>query len=107
MPCGCASHLGRQSELQFLCPTHGTQGDDSQAGGCHGPCQYVQTFLPTLRETAPGEVDMVDEEGGETDLLAVRLLLWPENQPEKILMRQCADAWLLLQSSRAGCCHLC
>jgi hypothetical protein len=28
-----------------------------------------------LREQAPGEVDMVDEEGGEMDLLSVGLLL--------------------------------
>jgi hypothetical protein len=33
------------------------------------------------REKAPREVDVVDEEGGEMDLLSVRLLLRKGNQP--------------------------
>jgi hypothetical protein len=31
-----------------------------------------------LRETAPGEVDVANEEGGEMDLFSVQLLLWKE-----------------------------
>jgi hypothetical protein len=44
-------------------------------------CQYVQALLPTLGEKAPGEVDVADEEGGEMDLLPVRLLLRKGNRP--------------------------
>jgi hypothetical protein len=54
---------------------HGKRGDDRRTGGCHGSGQYVQTLLPTLGEKASGEVDVVDEEGGEMDLLSVQLLL--------------------------------
>jgi hypothetical protein len=49
-----------------------------------------------LREMAPGEVDVVDEEGGEMDLLSVQLILWKENQPSKIPTRKHPDALLLL-----------
>jgi hypothetical protein len=59
-----------------------------------------------LRETALGEVDVADEEGGERNLLAVRLLLGSGNRPAKIPTHQCADALLLLQSLCAGHCHL-
>jgi hypothetical protein len=55
------------------------QEDNSQTGGCHESHQHAQTFLPTLGEKAPGEVDVVDEEGGEMDLLTVQLLLRQEN----------------------------
>jgi hypothetical protein len=34
-----------------------------------------------LGETTPGEVDVVDEEGGEMDLLSVRLLFKKGNRP--------------------------
>jgi hypothetical protein len=34
-----------------------------------------------LGETAPGEVDVADEEGGEMDLLSVRLLFKKGNRP--------------------------
>ena len=60
----------------------------------------------SLGEKAPGEVDMVDEEGGEMDLLSVRLLLREGNQPLKILTRKRLNASLPLQSSRSGRCHL-
>jgi hypothetical protein len=69
--------------------------------------RYVQTLLPTLGETAPGDVDVVDEEGGEMDLLSVRLLLWKGNRPSKIPTRKRPDASLLLRPSRTGRCHSC
>jgi hypothetical protein len=53
---------------------HRERRDDCRTGGCHGFGRHVQTLPPTLRETAPGEVDVADEEGGEMDLLSVRLL---------------------------------
>jgi hypothetical protein len=60
-----------------------------------------------LGKTTPGKADMVDEEGGEMDLLSVQLLLWNGNQLSKILMHKHPDALLLLQSLCTGHCCLC
>jgi hypothetical protein len=47
----------------------GEKGDDCRTSGCHELGRYVQALLPTLRELAPGKVDVADVEGGEMDLL--------------------------------------
>ncbi len=55
---------------------------------------------------APGEVDVADEEGGEMDLLPVRLLPREGNRPQKISTRKHLDAFVLLQPSRSCCRNL-
>jgi hypothetical protein len=45
-----------------------------------------------LRDTALGEVDVADEEGGEMGLLSVRLLLGKGNQPWKISTHKRSNA---------------
>jgi hypothetical protein len=51
-----------------------------------------------LKETASEEVDVADEEGGEMDLLPVRLLLREGNRPQMISMPKRLDAFVLLQA---------